>query len=901
MPPAWRENRQVNANASDENVFAFTSLLTDLEQRGESPAIIEVRGSDLRIHSYGDLATRVRSLAQGLLQAGIGPGERVGLMAPNGAPWVIARLAIAAAGAVAVAIDDLADAEEVAMNIRTSGLRRLFTVRAHLTMLRDLDGRLGTQPILIDDDDANDVAAISWSSLNRAQTNAGLPPLAADAPSMLVHTSGTTGSPRPFLLKNGNIEVNVRAIKGLGLLGPADRVLLPLPLHHVYPFVVGLLVPFAAGAAVVLPEAATGPQIVSALQLTQATTMIGVPRLYEALVAGLEAQARARGRLQAGLFSLLLRTSIAARRRFGISLGRILFPPIHRRLGRLRLLVSAGAKLEAEVIWKLEGLGFRTLCGYGLAETASAFTGNTPGAQRIGSEGKPLGDGRVRIADPDTEGKGEIQLQGPAVFDGYLDNPEANRAAFTADGWFRSGDLGRLDKDGYVFVEGRLKELIVLGGGKKVFPEELEKLYGDSPFIREVAVLERDGSLVALVVPDNAAIRASPNTSIDAVVRVTLGEVAQRLPSHQRLSGYAIARQPLPRTRLGKYQRYVLPRLYHEALAGRPASREVFLSEDDRALLAGHKAAAAWRVLQRRYAGRGLTLDADPQLDLGIDSLEWLSLGLELESVLGMRLAEQDFVEVAKVRDLLRMIESAKPDGSTEAEAAAMLARDEANWLAPNTPTEMLAGTVLYGLIRGIARVVFQLRVKGLEHLPEAPPYLIVANHVSDLDPLLIGASLPLAKLRAQYWSGLRNRLFTGPVRRKLARVAHIFPVDERAPGATLAMAGAVLSRGKSLIWFPESWRSPDGRLQSFLPGVGRLLREHPVPVVPAYIKGTFEAMPRDRSWPRPFPVTVTFGATLDSRAMEAQGQGDTAEARMADGLRQEIARLAVAAGGERR
>ena len=107
---------------------------------------------------------------------------------------------------------------------------------------------------------------------------------------------------------------------------------------------------------------------------------------------------------------------------------------MHRRLGRLRLLVSAGAKLEEAVIWKLEGLGFRTLCGYGLAETASAFTGNIPGAQRIGSEGKPFGKGRVRIFDPDPNGLGEIQLHGPAVFDGYLDHPQANRAAFTDDG-----------------------------------------------------------------------------------------------------------------------------------------------------------------------------------------------------------------------------------------------------------------------------------------------------------------------------------------------------------------------------------------------------------------------------------------------------------------------------------
>jgi long-chain acyl-CoA synthetase len=276
----------VKPNASDEPLFAFTSLLAALERQGDNPAIIEDRDNDILTHSFRDvatwrLATRSRALARALLQAGTGPGERIGLMAPNGAPWIIARLAIAGAGAVAVAIDDLADIEEVAMNIRTSGLRRLFTVRMHLPMLRDLEGQLAIQPILIDEDAGDDVTAISWASLSAPHNGARLPHLAPDAPSMLVHTSGTTGSPRPFLLKNRNIEANVRAIGKMGLIGPKDRVLLPLPLHHVYPLVVGLLVPLSAGAAVVLPEAATGPKIVRALKIAGATAMIGVPRFMK--------------------------------------------------------------------------------------------------------------------------------------------------------------------------------------------------------------------------------------------------------------------------------------------------------------------------------------------------------------------------------------------------------------------------------------------------------------------------------------------------------------------------------------------------------------------------------------------------------------------------------------------
>lgn len=891
-------------------MFALATLLEHLHERRELAAIIEVRGENLVHHSCRDIARRARALAQGLVADGVAPGESVGLFAPNGADWVVARLAIAAAGAVSVAIDDLAAPEEAGRIIRDAGLRRVLTVRAHVD-----DVRTGLpeveQPaiVLMQDEPAADVAgARSWSELVRLGEGSALPLLDDDAPAMLVYTSGTTANPKSFVLRNRHLQVTVRAIGGFGLIGPGDRMLMPLPLHHIYPSVVGLLVPLSVGAAVLLPEAASGPAIVRALSRGEATVMIGVPRLYEAIIGGLDAQARAKGWLAGAAYHRLLGLSVATRQRFGVSPGRLLFRPVHARFGsKLRLLVSAGAKLDPEIIWKLEGLGFRTLSGYGLAETTSAFTGNVPGAQRIGSEGRMLvGGSRMRVAEPDTDGQsdrqpdgkargqGEIQLAGPGVFEGYRNNPQANERAFTADGWFCTGDLGHIDDAGYVYVTGRLKELIVLGGGKNVFPEELERHYGASPLLREVAIVERKGALAALVLPDFDAIRKSANASVADVVRVELASAAKTLPSHERLSGFAIIREPLPRTRLGKYQRFQLPQLYETALAGGGRRAAAALSQADRELLANPRAAAAWKVMEQRYAGRGLALDADPQLDLGIDSLEWLSLGLELESVAGVRLAEHDVAGVSQVRDLLQLVAERAP-GADMDEAARQrnLEEVEARWLSPLSGGERLAGAGLYWVNRALARVMFSLRVTGLEHLPAEPPFVIVANHVSDIDPPLLGAALPLARMQHLYWSGDRGRLFGSALARRFCRVAHIFPVDERAPGATLAMAERVLARGHSLVWFPESWRSPDGRLQRFLPGIGRLLHHQPVPAVPAFIAGTFEAMPRERHWPRPHPVTITFGAPLDVQTLVVGVPDAEVELRITESLRVEVARLA--------
>src|SRR5690606_21261363 len=289
----------------------------------------------------------------------------------------------------------------------------------------------------------------------------------------------------------------------------------------------------------------------------------------------------------ATMFRALLGLSRNARK-LGIRLGPALFGSLHRQFGpSLRLLISGGARLNPNEMLQLEALGWEVLSGYGLAETASIFTGNRPGQKRFGSEGRPLGDGQIRIAkaEGDGAGGGEIQRKGTSVFSGYRNNDEANAEAFTEDGWFRTGDLGHLDDHGSLYVTGRAKELIVLGGGKNVFPEEIEKVYAESPYIQEIAVLERQGALVALIRPEMTEIQKGGNLNVADVIRVAVAEQSQKLPSFERLAGFAIAREPLPRTRLGKYQRFLLPDLYEAALAGRDRPTPAEISAEDRALL----------------------------------------------------------------------------------------------------------------------------------------------------------------------------------------------------------------------------------------------------------------------------------------------------------------------------
>ena len=868
-------------------------LLDRLATHGDAPALMVVHGDQLEVTTFREIVEQAQRLAHGLRAAGIEKGAFVALYGPNRPAWVVARFAIAAVGAVAVAVDDMLPEREILPFLRDSGSKHLFTTEAHAGVLREDFAPTQMTFHLLDRDEETPLGN-SWRAL-LSDAAIELPDIRADDPAMVVYTSGTTGAPKSFLLTYANLANNVEAIAAAKLIGPHDRALLPLPLDNVYPYVVGLLTPLAAGTAVVFPEEITGPAVVHALGLSKATAMVGVPRLYAAMVAGIRTRVAARGRLPAWIFDRLLALSMWLQRRFGLRAGRRLFGALHRQIDpELRLLACGGARLEPALVWSLEGLGWEVRGGYGLAEVGSVFSANFPGQKLIGSEGKPIHDGQIRIHQPNDEGIGEIQLKGKSVFGGYRNNPEANALAFTEDGWFRTGDLGYLDAEGHLYITGRAKEMIVLGGGKNVFPEELEKLYVESPYVTEIALLEHAGDLVGLIMPDLAAVKESGYRRIEDALRVSLAELSRPLPGFQRLSGFAIAREPLPRTRLGKYRRFLLPELYRAASTGAPRSAPTELSPEDRALLTNPLADQLLQLFKARYPDKPVGLDASPQLDLGIDSLEWVGLTLELEQRLGITLSDDDIADLTSLRDVvvlaLRQAEQgAKPPPKVTVEL------DATDWLRPPGPFIAGLGQLLHGLNWLLMKTLFRLRREGHLTLPMDGPCLLVANHVSDLDPLALAAALPPPLRRRVYWGGDAVRLFGGPLAASLGRALHVFPVDERAPAASLAGAAEVLRRGQALAWFPESWRSPDGELQRFFPGVGRLVCDFEGTVVPVFIDGTFAAMPRWRRLPRLHSLRVVFGEPVASKELADTGDPDA----ITESLRERLAALIRRARGQ--
>jgi long-chain acyl-CoA synthetase len=605
------------------------------------------------------------------------------------------------------------------------------------------------------------------------------------------------------------------------------------------------------------------------LNVSGANILVGVPRLYDALVDAITERVRARGPLAASTFDRVLGLSIALARRGRPAFGRIVFSRIRQRLApALRRLTSGGAALGETTEETLIGLGFEVLVGYGLTETSPLVTFDRPGRTRVGSAGEPLSGDEVRIAHPAAGGVGEIEVRGPNVFAGYRNDPAATSAAFTADGWFRTGDLGRFDADGYLFIQGRSSETLVLPGGEKLNPETVEGGYETSPTVGEIAVLLENGKLVGLVVPSASAQGTGTEQASESAIRAGLTERANDLPRYMQLSGFALVEGPLPRTPLGKLRRHLLLPLYRAARARQEIStpQNPELSWADRALLEDPTARRLWKWLEARFPHRRLSLEMSPQLDLGVDSLEWIALTMDLERTIGITLDEAALERVATLRNLVETAMAA------ELAAPAASAAEEA-WLAPAGVAARGVWYVGHALNRLLMRLIFRLRVEGVEHLPQGGPYVLCPNHSSYLDGLAVAAALPWPALRQLFWAGASHVMFASVWRRVFSRLARVLPIDPIHGARTgLALSAQVLCRDRILVWFPEGSLTKDGTLQPFLPGIGSLVLHTPVPIVPVRIKGTLGAWLPEHRLPRPRRVTVCFGPPLDPGRWTALG-----------------------------
>ncbi len=837
-------------------------LLQSARTSADGVALIAFEETGRKEWLRRELMAGVSDLAHQLQVAGLRHGERVLLFAPNSPRWVVLALATLSAGGTIVPVDAQMGAADLAHVIDDARPWRIYTTEA----LRErLPGYAHSREVI-------DLDALSIN------TSAETRPLVEEGPgpetlAAIFYTSGTTGPPKGVPLTHANLSSNVEALLREDIAKAHDRVLLPLPLHHVYPFSIGLLSVLAAGATLVMPRSLVGPRIAEALRESKASILLGVPRLYEAIWQRLEQRLTAGRPGRQRVFHGLLRSCQRLRAKTGINAGRWLFRPVLKRLAPgLKLAVSGGAALDPAIGERLQGLGWTIATGYGLTETSPILALNAPGKARLETAGRALSGVTLRVAG------GEVQAQGPNVFAGYWNDAVSRDEIFTEDGWFRTGDGGSLDADGFLHLSGRLSATIVLPGGENIDPERIERALAAQPEIREAGVLEANGGLAAVILPE----QGDDNDGEEAA-QAAVDRAMRELPRHHNLADLRFTPDPLPRTRLGKLRRHRLKDLYQALCNGEPVAvgepiDPEAMAPEDQSLLADPAAARTWAYLAERFSDRRLTPDTRLARDLGLDSLSWVEMGVSLRERVGIELSDDAIGRVETVRDLLQEVIQAEPEPQSETSAQAgslhtalkepegMLDEADQRALAPRGPLRHAAARLALGGVRLINRLFVRIEIEG--EWPEGGPFLITPRHVSAYDPIALTATFSRAQLEPIFWAGWTGLLFSSAPRRIFSRIARILPIDPgSAPRRSLALAASCLERGHSLIWFPEGRRGSGEGLQELRPGIGLLLAAHPVPVVPVWIEGSEQVLPIGHILPRRGVIRVRIGEPIPPSA----------------------------------
>jgi long-chain acyl-CoA synthetase len=287
-------------------------------------------------------------------------------------------------------------------------------------------------------------------------------------------------------------------------------------------------------------------------------------------------------------------------------------------------------------------------------------------------------------------------------------------------------------------------------------------------------------------------------------------------------------------------------------------------------------------------------------MDLGVDSLEWVNFSLEIQEKIGIEMEQDTISRIETVRDFLQAIAEAEPAGTGDSlshqlqDPQSFLDESQRTWLSPLGPFGQSLSHGMLGFNRWMMRTVYQVKAHGLDQLPKEQ-FILIVNHVSFLDPLALEAVLPPRQLSNMYWAGWTEVMFRNFLMQGISRLAHVVPIDpQRGPLSNAAIGLACLEDGHSLGWFPEGRRSPDGKLQPFQSGIGLIMEQHPVPVIPAWIAGTYEAWPVHRRFPRPGRISILFGKALSVHEMKERGKGDQPHQKIANGLHQELVTLST-------
>ncbi len=919
---------ELDQEAADrQEVPTIPALLAHAARRfGDRTALQVRRDGAWSTMSYAGLEAAARAVAGRLRAIGIAKGDRVVLWSENQPEWGAAYFGASLLGAVVVPLDAQTWHQEVWSTARFTEARAILASRACFQrvpaeVLGENEGAEPPLPVLaveegcvpFDVADTPRTMAAGAAARDASPVDGPEPTLAPEDPASIIFTSGTAVDPKGALHTHKNFLDNIFGVTRYLGIGETDRFVSVLPLYHALEFTCGFLSPIHHGSMITYARSLKPKVLIETMRETGASVMLGVPTLYALLHDDLERRVMRSEEERSRLRST---TRLLARRLRSDLVSRQIAERVREELGgRIRILVSGGSALGEDMYDAYRALGLTLYEGYGLTETAPVLTVNPLHRSRAGSAGKPVPGVELRLFHTNADGVGEIIVRTPSLMVGYYGNPRATERVIV-DGWFHTGDLGWVDTDGYLYITGRIKDVIVTGAGKNVYPMDLEATYSRLvPAIEEICVVGVPSGLTedvhAVVVPAASALAGAPGDAAeDDVARVLQREIqaaGRELPSYHRLQRIHVWDGPLPRTDEGAIDREAVQRHVREEVGEVGGVRP---PRPDRAAAGGRdkdREAALRRELARlsRYPEEEITRRTHLYDDLGLDSLLAIELLLFLEHVFGISLEDEAAARLETVGDLIAEIDAHVSERPSAAGGGPAPSRRTAIRSALPHAERKPVDRLLFGAFRTGAKAVyrgwFDLAIENPERLPREAPYLIAANHASHLDAPAVLSAVELARgpraARQIHVLGARDYFFDTPLKRWFfSTFLNAVPIErEETSLSGLRMVKSILANGESALIFPEGTRSRDGDIHDFKPGLGLLAWELQVPIVPVRIVGTHDALPVGKSVPRRQPLKVSFGepVTMDQyREFGGKVPPDELYRKIVEDVRQQILAL---------
>jgi long-chain acyl-CoA synthetase len=470
------------------------------------------------------------------------------------------------------------------------------------------------------------------------------------------------------------------------------------------------------------------------------------------------------------------------------------------------------------------------------------------------------------------------------VFQGYYKNPEATEQAFTEDGWFKSGDLGKIDANGDLFIVGRSKDVIVLPNGKNIHPEDLEVQYSKTPMVEEICILgvkDKNSNLagaeklIAIAVPDFAYLKQNNIANSREAIRHELDDLGRTLPEYQRVRDYVVRSEPLPRTATRKIKRFELQKDIEQNgfdTNGAPAKKQWNFTDEDTAMLSSNIGQALSKAIKQN------TKDVDKihpamslEIDLGLDSLSRAEVFASLEQAFNVEFDSDQAANALTVGEVVKLTQELTGNANAE------VVSTDFNWgkivlensdnlpevqgILRRRPIFPLLSFVFFKSVGFLSKLFLQLEIDGVEELSKLKrPFLVCPNHQSYLDPFIVTSAYPYDVLKNSFVVGA-SEFFQSSFMQFIARFMNIVPIDPDTQLLKAMKASATgLKHGKVLNIFPEGTRAFDGDLQEFKKGAAILAMELDLPIVPVALDGLYKVWGRSSRQFKLSKVKVRFG-----------------------------------------